>query len=808
MSTSRVARRVLLASAMAVTLTLPTLQTAQALTPTPTTTSPSATASTTTAAANPTPAGPATPATADQPTAYDDAEHLGTATAKPGAPAPAPGGGSLGTGLVPGLLPDHVGAPAPTADQVAAAPSATAPRTAAGVPCTVDGFTGLGADQLTAFLTDPAVTADGCLRSVIWTWDARFTTTMDNAHVRAVADRITQLSATDDGTGASHLYELWTYLHATAYHAYGHHELNLGDPATLGSVQQAITAYAGSAHAFDRTDLAANILRETAITAGADGLRQHNLGLARRILGVLAPGTTVADSGPWGNAVLQALNLNYLGIYNQDPVFLAAVAADADYRAAFRAYASWGHLKGTKNAWAARDAVAEYGRFGQVPALRDATLADLGPVIAATKTAFGEWSDPWAKAIGWANTYGVCKQYGVCISDLETKLFPHTYTYDNGAIEVRTALDKATVDQMYYASKQVKSQYFRVLGTDQPLAGDVNSTLHIHLYASRADYEVYQPILTGYSTSNGGMYIESGATFYTYQRRVPQDSMLTLEELFRHEYVHYLNGRWAVPGYFGDPRWYANDKTTAMDEGTAEFFDGSTRDQGILVRKSLVRKLAADEAAGIPRMTIAQLLHARYTDTPAFHFYNYAGTFFEFLWQQHPSLLREMYGYQRADDPAGFDAWRDRVGADAALQGEYSAFLDAQIKNVDNLYVPSTSFIADGALDLSDASDVQDEFAGATGATPTCKNNGDWANKPMRFICTGKITANLSDAKNPDKVFKDMSDTVDYFILTRTKNVEEANNLNDMNCSFGKVDVWTNGKAGTADYTCEGPLRR
>ncbi|MER7673621.1 collagenase [Kitasatospora sp. NPDC096128] len=799
MSTSRVARRVVLAAAMAATLTLPTLQSAQAVTA---------------AAATPqrphTAPAQATPPTSDpdQRTAYDDADQLGAASAKPGAPAPAPGGGSLGSTLLPGLLPDHVGAPAPTADQVTATPGSTAPSTRAGVPCTVDGFTGLTADQLVTFLTDPAVTADGCLRTVIWTWDARFATTMDNAHVQAVANKIVQLSATDDGTGASHLYELWTYLHATVYHGFGHHELNVGDLATLAAIQQAVTVYAGSAHSFDGTDLAADILRETAITAGADGLRQQNLGLVKRLLATLAPGTALADNTHWGNAVLQALNLNYLGIYNQDPAFLAAVSADADYRAAFRAYASWGHLKGTRNAWAARDAVGEAGRFGQIPALHDATVAGLGPLIAATKAAFGEWSDPWSKAIGWANTYGVCQQYGVCISDLEARLFPNTYTYDNGAIEVHTALDKATVDQMYYASKQVKSQYFRVLGTDQPLPGDVNTTLHIHLYASRADYEVYHPILTGYSTNNGGIYIERGSTFYTYQRRVPQDSTLTLEELFRHEYVHYLNGRWAVPGYFGDERWYANSKTTAMDEGTAEFFDGSTRDQGILVRKSLVRKLASDEKSGIPRMTIAQILHASYTDTPAFHFYNYAGTFFEFLWQQHPSVLREMYGYQRADDPAGFDAWRERMGTDTALQAEYYAFLDTQIKNVDNLYVPSTSYIANGSLDLAWATDVQSAIAKATSNTPNCKDNGDWANKPMRFICTGRITANLSDSANPDKVFKDMSDTVDYFILTRTKDVAGANNLNDMNCTFGKVDIWTNGKAGTTDYTCEGPLRR
>ncbi|MFD0350683.1 collagenase [Kitasatospora aburaviensis] len=582
-------------------------------------------------------------------------------------------------------------------------------------------MTGLAPAQLADFLTDPAVTADGCLKSFLWTWDARFAVTMDDAHVQAVADRATALAAGDDGTGASHLYELWTFLHATAYHDFNHAEIDITDPATGGAVQHALDAYRTSPHAFDRTDLAARTLREAAITAGSTGLRQRNLDLARQILAVLAPGTAVADNTEWGKAALQALNLNYLGIYNQDQAFMAAVAADPQYRATFRAFSSYGHLKGTKNAWVARDAMAEYGRFGQIAALRADVVADTGAVLDATKAAFGEWSDPWAKLIGWAAYYGVCEQYGVCISQLEARVFPNTYTYDNGAIEVRTALDKATVDQMYYASKQVKSQFFRVLGTDQPLAGDPNPTLHIHLYASRADYEVYHPVLTGYSTANGGVYIERGATFYTYQRRVPQDSQLTLEELFRHEYVHYLNGRWAVPGYFNEPRWYANDKTTAMDEGTAEFFDGSTREDGILVRKSLVRKLAADEAKGIPRLTVDQLIHRTYQDTPAFHFYNYAGTFFEFLWIEHPTLLREMYGHLRADDPAGFDAWRNRVGADADLQAEYNAFLDEQIRNVDSLYVPSTSFVPNDRLNLATPAAVQAAFAKATWSTPTAR---------------------------------------------------------------------------------------
>ncbi|KQV22905.1 collagenase [Kitasatospora sp. Root107] len=785
MATPRTTRRVLLAAVLTATLALPAIQTGQAIAQTPVAGS---------AATTPAPT---------LPTGYDEVDRLGDVTAKTGTAAPAPGGGSLGSGPVPGMLPDRVGAPAPTAAELAVGGSAA--TTAAGVPCTVDGMTSLSPSGLADFLTDPAVTFDGCLKNFLWTWDARYNTTMDDAHVQAVAQRITQRSAADDGTGAAHLYELWTFLHATVYYDFNHDGIDVTDAATVAAIQQAVTAYGNSPHAFDDTDLAAVTIREMTTTAGSVGLRQNNLGLAKKILAKFAPGTRVAESWAWGTAGLAALNLNWLGISNQDPAFLPVVAADASYRAAFRVFAGYGHLKGTANEWLARDAVGEYGRTGQIAELRAGVTAEIGTLLATTKATFGEWSGPWIKVVGWSNTYGNCAEFNVCTATIEAKLFPYTYKYDNGAVSVRTALDRATVDQMYYASKQVKTHFFRVLGTDVPLAGDPNATLNIHLYATRSDYEVYHPLLTGMNTSNGGIYIERGATFYTYQRTTAE-SYLTLEELFRHEYTHYLNGRWATPGYFGDARWYAKDLTTAMDEGTAEFFDGSTRDQGVKVRKSLVARLASDEAAGVPRLTVNKLLHASYDDTPAFHFYNYAGTFYEFLWAKHPAKLREMYGYLRADDPAGFDDWRTRTGADQGLQAEYDAFLNAQIAIAPSLYVPSTSYTQNGWLKFAYASEVQTAIAGATGITPSCKDNGDWVNKPMRFVCTGAITANLADANNPDQVFNDMSYTVDYFLLTRTKGV--ANNLDDMNCYFGAVNVWPGGKAGTANYTCEGPLRR
>ncbi|GHI86804.1 collagenase [Streptomyces xanthophaeus] len=741
---------------------------------------------------------------------FDEVDRLANPADNTPAPAPAPGAGKAAAPAASGQVPGAAEAVASAADRrsekygtAQAAP--TARSLAAAVPCTLDGITGLGPEQFADFLADPAVTADGCLRDLIWTWDARLTPVMSDAHVQAVSRRISALAAAHDGRNSSHLEEMFTYLHAVAYHDYSRGEIDVTDAPTVNAMRQAVADFGGAARTFDVTPSNARTLREALYAASAPGLRQHQLGLIKKVLATMDPAhpATNLDAG-WAGAALAALSVNYLGVYpgNQDAAFHAAVAADPSYRAAFKAFASYGHLKGTGNAWVARDALSEYGRFGQVAGLRDQTVADLGALLEPVRVTFGDGSQPWAKIVTWLNFYEACKPYGVCKEDIEKRIFPHTYTYDNGAIKVRTGLDRATVDQLYYASKQVKAQYHRVLGTEQPLAGDPNATLNIVLYGSRADYENYHPILTGYDTNNGGIYIENGATFYTYQRRVPQDSSLTLEELFRHEYTHYLNGRYAVPGFFGEGPWYEGDRTTAMDEGTAEFFDGATRDNGIAVRKSLVKSIISDTAGGGPRMSVEQLLNATY-EGDGFRFYSYAGTFFEYLWAEQPSKLREMYTHLRNNDVAAYDAWRHRMGADTYLQRGYDRFLDAQIAKVDQLYVPNTTFTPVDQLRDSALASVKSSFATATYNTPDCVENGEPGKR--RFTCTGRITANLKNWRSDDQNFKDMSETVDYFILDRAG--AASNNLADMNCSFGPLEIWTNKVAGSSSYSCEGPLR-
>ena len=115
--------------------------------------------------------------------------------------------------------------------------------------------------------------------------------------------------------------------------------------------------------------------------------------------------------------------------------------------------------------------------------------------------------------------------------------------------------------------------------------------LTIVIYNNPDDYQLNRQ-LYGYETNNGGIYIEEKGTFFTYER-TPKQSIYSLEELFRHEFTHYLQGRYEVPGLFGSGELYQNERLTWFQEGNAEFFAGSTRTNNVVPRKSIISGLSS-----------------------------------------------------------------------------------------------------------------------------------------------------------------------------------------------------------------------
>ncbi len=693
--------------------------------------------------------------------------------------------------------------PAPAGRPTALAPGApvASAHRAGAADCTLDHLAGLTPDGLTAFLTEPGVTGDECLVNLVWAWTPQLAHALTPAHVEAVAAKVVQLAPGYDGTDTSHLYELWYYLHAANYQGFYHSELGLlGNPAVTAADNNAVDAYTANPHWADLTTTAGRTGHEMMVAVNQQGVRSRHLALFTGILKEMATAGPRSQDPGRQTVADDVFQDSYLGVDNQDQDYLQALRNTPDFVAELSAFMDYTALHPAAD-WLLRDGVGEYARLGTLPAFNSQVHTRLSGYLATAQTAYGPLSYPWlAAAQALEDTFRDCARLHACRSDVAPRVFTHTYTYDNGDLDMHTPLDPRTMEELYYASKQVKTEFFRILGTDRPLPGDPNKVLHMRVYASRADYEKFQPYLYGLSTANGGITVESMGTFFTYQRRVPQDSSLTLEELFRHEYTHYLNGRWAVPGIFGDgSAWFRDDRTTAFDEGMAEYLAGSTRD-GVRQRKALIDAIIADQRVN-GRMTIQQAFHSGYNDKDPFRFYAYMGSLFAMLGRVHPSLLHEMYGYLPANDVKGWDAFRNRLGADRSLQAEYNRYLDAQIAGEPGLFVPTTPHTPPAKLATASVSAVRAAFVRATGIRANCTRIFTTA---PRFACTGRITVPLR-IDTPDQQRLTMAAAVDSRIQVRAG--KALNNLADTNCYYANQRPANGGKTESAAFTCEGPLR-
>ena len=270
--------------------------------------------------------------------------------------------------------------------------------------------------------------------------------------------------------------------------------------------------------------------------------------------------------------------------------------------------------------------------------------------------------------------------------DGKKKYLPKTYTFDDGAI-VFKAGDKVSeekIKRLYWAAKEVRSQFYRTVGSDKPLeSGHADDVLTMVIYNSPDEYQ-FNRQLYGYETNNGGIYIEGIGTFFTYER-TPEQSIYSLEELFRHEFTHYLQGRYEVPGLWGQGDMYKNERLTWYEEGNAEFFAGSTRLDSVVPRKSMIGGLSNDPAK---RYTAEQTLNAKYG---TWDFYNYSFALQSYMYNNRPEMFDKIHDLIRANDVPGYDAYRSALSKDNQLNQDYQSYMQMLIDNRDKYTIPQVS---------------------------------------------------------------------------------------------------------------------
>ncbi|MED1781222.1 collagenase [Brevibacillus fortis] len=362
---------------------------------------------------------------------------------------------------------------------------------------------------------------------------------------------------------------------------------------------------------------------------------------------------------------------------------------------------------------------------------------------------------------GGKDAHGRDIQFNKIREDAMEKYLPNEYTFDDGSIVMKTGGDvtEEKVKRLYWAAKEVKAQFHRMAGRDEPMeAGNPDDILTIVLYNSPSEYKMNNP-LYGYETDNGGMYIEGKGTFFTYER-TPQQSTYTLEELFRHEFTHYLQGRYAIPGLWNESPIYRDERLSWFEEGGAELFAGSTRTTGVQPRKSMVGNLIRFGQDNW--YTASQTLHARY-GTWDFYTYSYALQYH--MMKDDWNKLDDIMDYIEANNVDGYDRLIRTLSDDSGLNRDYHRTMGALVDSYPDLTVP---LVSDDYLVTPDAkasAAIFQEIEDVTGLQNVSTNRHK-SEFFQTFTLNGTYTGTQAEGEKAD--WETMSRITDEFLTTLT----------------------------------------
>lgn len=660
-------------------------------------------------------------------------------------------------------------------------PSKKTSRTLAGCPASMAAWAGYSGNSLVQQLKS-TTDYDSCLRS-LFTFDESYGPTLfSNSNIDAVAKAMYAISNSHDGTLSSGMLGLTAYLHAATYHDFFQTSITFDANSKL-QYEYAVEAFSKNTHLWDTTTDALMILDEYIILCDYDGIRDKPFVIsvmktAMKKLTVNNNWNAISSDSQLMQKYVTAYNrmffLMFRGIQPVDQLFEASLNNDNEFFTLLSNLAKDTAIKNNEVLLLLSDnAVGEMSRMITSTVLKP----KVEPYLADIVKGLPRLTPNWYRISKAINEGGNCAKYNLCENmtavraEIDKMLFPNTFVFDDGKLVVRTPLSYETILPLYYATKQVQSQVFRFLETDNPVTNDPNANLNMVLYGTMDNYHDWQSLLNNLDTNNGGMYIEDGATFYTYERTAAE-STFSLEELFRHEYVHYLQGRYMVNGSWGSSPIYNNNRLVWFEEGMAEHFAGSTDSEGVTIRESQGSAIKNEGASEY--MSVNDILSADYNN--GFKFYRYSNMLWAYWFKNDMNTAREIVQIVKADDIAAYDAKINQLKTNSRLQTSYVSYLNNTVINPTNWWSVHTPWQNDKLYTIGNPTDIQAEFTTLTGKTGTAELEA--SNSLNRFKITGTLTGGNFDASLNTLIKKlNTSTTVNNFkyVTAYYKNVSATN---------------------------------
>lgn len=274
-------------------------------------------------------------------------------------------------------------------------------------------------------------------------------------------------------------------------------------------------------------------------------------------------------------------------------------------------------------------------------------------------------------------------------------------------------------DQMHV----VKSAYSKTFGPLEPVPGDINTNLRVVLYTDKLQYQAYQHLVNGLPSNNGGIYIEKDNTLYTFIHN--EDSWdgqyyFHTEELIRHEYVHWLNGRYLIPGGYNESPMYKDGQLVAIEEGLANYFAGATATGPVKPVSTMVNWFSWSPS----QFNLSDDLSVDYNDANVYEYSAMA-----LAYQASIGKLSELKTILRTENESALQSWKRGDTID------YRRFVDGLIAGNRNVRW-DTPFTANGlhlnsAVEFDKVDEIKNTLVQAGTTSVDCATIND-----TRYACT------------------------------------------------------------------------
>ncbi|GIU24635.1 collagenase [Shewanella schlegeliana] len=538
-----------------------------------------------------------------------------------------------------------------------------------------------------------------CISELYSRNDAVSVAAYQTENVVAVANRAAAIAATYDSSTGYEMRNLFYFLRGAFYIEFYNDDLTYSDTQAADAVYGALVEYSKNPKLFEITHSAGDTLMEFFTSwASAD----HILESVPVITDYLQMfNADFLASNRHRAAMTSALTTLYYGSWAED--YNSKAMEHGELIDALLNIATADYIINSDYQYESTDAFHEFGRFYEYQAYWDlpqSLKTRLNDGVELYMSKFERMSAEWADGAGYLDYYnpGECELFGICgwEEELEQTALPINYSCSD-TIYIRA--QQLTNDELQASCDLMGGEevlFHDVLATGyQPVADDLNESLEVNIFDSYDDYAQYASVIFGINTNNGGMYLEGTPSQEGNQARFIAHEATWTDEILvwnlKHEYVHYLDGRFNLYGAFN---YFDIDtgKSVWWTEGLAEYISKQNRNDGAI-------DMGRSQA-----YSLSEILSNTY-DSGSDRVYSWGYLAVRFLFEKHRSDVDALLVLARGGDADGWLAYIDNtIGQN--YNSEWNTWLATVTSNDDSIasgILPPVDSDGDGVVDSQDA---------------------------------------------------------------------------------------------------------